>query len=140
MLLGIGTDFLAIARVHTSLTRFGERFTHKVFTAHERATCGQNAARYAKRLAAKEAVLKALGTGVRSGFSWQDIEIWNDALGAPGVRFSAAMQQRLQHRYGTLPHAWLSLSDEQKGSQGEGYAMAMVVLTTYPTVPRAENI
>ncbi|MGO4611358.1 holo-ACP synthase, partial [Variovorax sp. 2RAF20] len=66
MILGLGSDLIDIRRVEHSLTRFGERFTHRCFTDIERAKSDgrkNRAASYAKRFAAKEACSKALGTG-----------------------------------------------------------------------------
>jgi holo-[acyl-carrier protein] synthase len=83
MIAGIGTDVVNIARVEKMLARFGERFEQRLFTAQEiafaniRAKAGQHikAATLAKRIAAKEAFVKALGTGFAGGISWQDIEV-----------------------------------------------------------------
>jgi holo-[acyl-carrier protein] synthase len=72
----------------------GDRFTERCFTEGERAYADASAAvrgeRYAARFAAKEAVLKALGTGLREGIDWQDIEVLRDAAGAPSLEISGA--------------------------------------------------
>src|SRR5690606_24891052 len=76
LIVGMGSDLSDIRRIQKSLDRFGERFTHRVFTEVERKRSDRKpdtAASYAKRFAAKEACAKALGTGVpRRGVAWRD--------------------------------------------------------------------
>ena len=70
MIVGLGSDIVDIRRIAHTLDRFGERFTHRVFTALERARAERRAKpeqTYARRFAAKEACAKALGTGLRNG-------------------------------------------------------------------------
>ena len=70
MILGIGSDLCDIRRIERSIERFGDRFTHRIFTEGERARSDRRAARapsYARRFAAKEACAKALGTGLQPG-------------------------------------------------------------------------
>jgi holo-[acyl-carrier protein] synthase len=98
MILGIGSDLCDIQRIERSLHRFGERFTHRIFTAGERAKCDRRAARapsYARRFAAKEACAKALGTGMRAGVFWRDMEVVNLPSGAPALRLSGGARARL---------------------------------------------
>lgn len=74
-----GVDLVEIDRVQASALRFGERFLRRVFTPEELAICGGRPASLAARFAAKEAVAKALGTGIwRCGIEWTDIEILRD--------------------------------------------------------------
>jgi holo-[acyl-carrier protein] synthase len=79
MVLGLGTDVVEIARIQSSLDRFGEQFLHRVYTAGEIAYCQARkktaAQSYAARFAAKEAAAKALGTGISRGVSWQELEV-----------------------------------------------------------------
>lgn len=85
---GIGTDILKIARIEDTLTRLGDRFVCRILTPSEREEFkgSRNQHRLlAKRFAAKEAVAKALGTGIGRGVSWQDMEIGHDDAGAPRV-------------------------------------------------------
>jgi holo-[acyl-carrier protein] synthase len=89
MIVGIGSDLCDIRRIERSLERFGERFTHRIFTAGERARSERRAATaasYARRFAAKEACAKALGTGMRSGVFWRDMEVVNLSSGRPTMR------------------------------------------------------
>lgn len=92
MVLGLGVDMIEIARVEESIARFRDRFLSRVFTDDERAYCEKRRAKsaqsYALRWAAKEAVAKALGTGIRGGVDFKDIEVVSDALGRPAVRLS----------------------------------------------------
>jgi holo-[acyl-carrier protein] synthase len=99
MILGIGSDLCDIRRIERSLERFGERFTHRVFTEGERAKCDRRAARapsYARRFAAKEACAKALGTGLSHGVFWRDMEVVNLPTGAPTLRLTGGAEARLR--------------------------------------------
>lgn len=89
MIVGVGCDIIEIERIARAIKR--ESFIQRVFTAKEAAYCQsrgqQAAASFAARFAAKEAVLKALGTGLREG-SLQEIAVANDGLGKPLVQLS----------------------------------------------------
>ena len=87
-IVGIGTDIIECLRIAQMIERHGELFINRVYTPHEIQYCQsrrQSTQHYAGRWAAKEAVLKALGTGWRRGISWRDIEIRNDPKGRPTV-------------------------------------------------------
>ena len=91
MARGLGIDAVEIERIRAVRARHGNRFLRKVYTDAERRHClkaPDPEASLAGRFAAKEAVLKVLGTGWRKGISWQDIEIRNDPSGRPGVTLS----------------------------------------------------
>ena len=99
MILGIGSDLCDIRRIERALERFGDRFTHRVFTAGERARSDRRAARapsYARRFAAKEACAKALGTGLRAGVFWRDMEVANLPSGRPTLRLTGGALERLR--------------------------------------------
>src|SRR5215203_4026739 len=99
MILGIGSDLCDIRRIERSLARFGERFTHRIFTDGERARSDRRAARapsYARRFAAKEACAKALGTGMRAGVFWRDMEVVNLPSGRPTLRLTGGALERLR--------------------------------------------
>lgn len=81
-MLRCGIDSIEISRVEEGIARFGERFLKRFFTPGERADCGDQPHRLAARLAAKEAVAKALGTGI-GAVGWRDIEIRGDDAGRP---------------------------------------------------------
>ena len=98
MIVGIGSDLCDITRIQRSLDRFGERFTQRVFTDVERARSERKAARaasYARRFAAKEACSKALGTGLRAGVFWRDMEVVNLPSGQPTLRLTGGAAARL---------------------------------------------
>ncbi|MBZ6076905.1 holo-ACP synthase [Microvirga puerhi] len=99
MIVGIGSDLCDIRRIERSLQRFGDRFTHRIFTEGERARSDRRAARapsYARRFAAKEACAKALGTGLSHGVFWRDMEVVNLRSGKPTLRLTGGALARLQ--------------------------------------------
>ena len=99
MIVGIGSDLCDIRRIERSLERFGSRFTERIFTAGERARSERRAAAadsYARRFAAKEACAKALGTGMRGGVFWRDMEVVNLPGGKPTMRLTGGALQRLE--------------------------------------------
>lgn len=97
-ILGHGVDIIEIDRVQGLLHKHPDRFTRRCFTRREVEYCDRGgtfkAQCYAVRFAAKEAIAKALGTGIRDGMRWTDLEITRDASGKPGVRLhgSAAVE------------------------------------------------
>lgn len=98
MMHGIGTDIIEVARIENAIERYGERFLDRIFTTKEQEYClrYQKAGRhFAGRFAAKEAVVKSLGTGFGSETSWHDIEIINDSHGKPEVILSPSLQKIL---------------------------------------------
>lgn len=93
MILGVGTDLVEVPRIRTSIERFGDRFLHRVYTDHEQAYCRSKAnavERFAGRFAAKEAGMKAIGTGWRHGVTWRDFEVVNEPSGRPTLRLYGA--------------------------------------------------
>ena len=94
-MLRCGIDSIEISRVEDGIARFGERFLNRFFTPGERSDCADQAHRLAARLAAKEAVAKALGTGIGE-VGWRDIEIRGDERGRPILTLhNAAMHHAL---------------------------------------------
>lgn len=92
-----GVDIIEIDRIKKSLETTGEAFISRVFTNNEINYCEQKKAvkyqSYAARFAAKEAISKALGTGIASGVQWVDMEILNDGNGKPFVRLSGETRE-----------------------------------------------
>jgi holo-[acyl-carrier protein] synthase len=87
-ILGIGTDIVECLRIAQMIERHGELFLQRVFTPYEIAYCQDRKAatqHFAGRWAAKEAVLKAMGTGWTRGISWQDVEVRNEFGGKPHI-------------------------------------------------------
>ncbi|WP_341706458.1 holo-ACP synthase [Halopseudomonas sp.] len=115
MIRGIGTDLVLVERIEAVLERQGERFARRILTPDEFvrfAVHGQPARFLAKRFAAKEAIMKALGTGLAGGLSWQHMQIDRDPLGAPVVVLSGAAAERVATGGGG--RMLLSLSDERE--------------------------
>ncbi|MEL7544789.1 MAG: holo-ACP synthase [Pseudomonadota bacterium] len=99
MILGLGNDLIDIRRIERSLEKYGERFTHRLFTDVERAKSdrrAQRAASYAKRFAAKEACSKALGTGISRGVYWRDMGVVNLPGGRPTLELTGGARKILE--------------------------------------------
>lgn len=124
MIIGIGTDLVDIARISQSIERLGERFVDRILTPEEKArwaalsSLDKANAYVAKRFAAKEAAVKALGTGIGSGVSFQHFTVGNLPSGQPVLTVADNITDRFD-----CPVVWhLSLTDEK------AYAQAFVVL------------
>ena len=90
MIVGTGVDLCEVPRIKASIERFGARFIERIFTPAEIAYVERKAnryERYAARFAAKEAGMKAIGTGWRLGIAWRDFEVANLPSGKPTLRF-----------------------------------------------------
>jgi holo-[acyl-carrier protein] synthase len=90
MIVGTGIDIAEVPRIRQSIERFGDRFLQRVFTAGEIQYCDSKAnrfERYAARFAAKEAAMKALGTGWNHGVRWRDCEVARMPGGRPTIVF-----------------------------------------------------
>src|SRR5213595_2831134 len=90
MIVGSGIDIAEVPRIAQAIVRFGERFVRRVFTEGEIAYCDSKAnriERYAARFAAKEAWMKALGTGWNHGVRWRDVEVCRMPGGRPTIAF-----------------------------------------------------
>lgn len=125
MIAGIGTDIVSVARIDRLIGRYGDRLATRILSDveyEEYKQSGQSAAFLAKRFAAKEATVKALGTGFRMGVVKRDIIVTHDALGKPLLVFAGVA--RLTCERMRIRQSWLSLSDEKQ------YAMAFVILET----------
>lgn len=95
-ILGIGTNIIDCLRIAQMIERHGELFLQRVFTPHEIEYCSARKAatqQYAACWAAKESILKALGTGWARGISWTDMEIRNDSAGRPSVRLGGGARE-----------------------------------------------
>lgn len=128
MIHGIGTDIVAIARMEASLARFGDRFAQRILAKQEMqgfADSASPAGFLAKRFAAKEAAVKAMGTGFRDGISLSQIVVSNNDHGKPILSFSGRALEVCDCL--GVGEAHLSLSDEKD------YAIAFVTLMRRPT-------
>jgi len=131
VIIGIGSDLSDIRRIQKSLDRFGDRFTHKVFTDIERARSERKhdrASSYAKRFAAKEACAKALGTGLKRGVHLKDMGVVNLRSGQPTLALAGGAATRLAEMTppGHTSTIHLSLTDDHP------YAQAFVVIEALP--------
>lgn len=120
MVRGIGNDIIEISRIDAVIKKYGTKFLDKIFTKKEQEYClrhKDSSRHFAGRFAAKEAIVKALGIGFRSGVSWLDIEICNDEIGKP-IPF---LSQRLQENFDN-PDIQISISHCRE------YATAFAIL------------
>lgn len=114
MILGIGTDIVTVARIEAAIARHGTAFAERILSAQElpEYTAHAHPARFlSKRFAAKEALAKATGQGLRHPVSLQRISITHDELGKPAFLFDAELSAFLQQLGVTRHH--LSISDER---------------------------
>ena len=90
---GIGIDVIEIERIEAAIAEFGDHFLARIFTPAERQYCGGQSRpviHFAARWAAKEAVSKALGTGIGENLRWTDVEVLRRPSGEPGIALSGA--------------------------------------------------
>jgi holo-[acyl-carrier protein] synthase len=123
MIVGTGIDIAEVPRIAASIERFGGRFLRRVFTAGEIRYCqskANHAERYAARFAAKEAAMKALGTGWSRGVRWRDIEVHREPGGRPTILFHGKAAE-FAEKLGAQ-HVALSLSHTRE------QAIAQVIL------------
>jgi len=122
VIIGIGTDIISVSRISKAMQN-NERMADKLFSPAEISYCEAKSSKwqsYAARFAAKEAVMKALGTGWDGEVNWKDIEIVNDANGNPDVVLSGGAKQKADSMGVTNAH--ISLTHEKD------YAIAFAVL------------
>ncbi|HRV09115.1 MAG TPA: holo-ACP synthase [Acidobacteriota bacterium] len=122
MVIGIGIDIVEVHRIREALEN-AEALVRRVFTEQEREYCGSRKNRYqhyAGRFAAKEAALKALGTGWQQGIRWQDVEVLPGELGRPEVTFHGRAAEIFAQKQGVRAHLTIT--------HAEAYAVAAVVL------------
>ena len=123
MIVGTGIDIAEVPRIADSIEKFGDRFLNRVFTDGERAYCDSKAnrhERYAARFAAKEAAMKAIGTGWNHGVRWRDIEVIRMPGGRPTIQFHGRAAE-FAAKLGAV-HVALSLTHTRE------HAMAQVIL------------
>ena len=120
-IFGIGTDIVNIKRMEKFLKRNGSRFKNRIFSKKEIIYCDKKKnppAYYAKRFAAKEALTKALGTGIRKGINFKHIEIINDSLGKPSIQLKGSTSNFLKRKTKNKKYSiYLSLSDDAPWAQ-----------------------
>ena len=131
MIIGLGSDLCDIRRIENSLSRFGDRFTDRIFTETEKAKSDRRklrAASYAKRFAAKEACSKALGTGLSQGVFWRDMGVVNLPGGKPTMELTGGALQHLVSLIpdGMVPGIHLTITDDFP------WAQAFVIIEALP--------
>jgi holo-[acyl-carrier protein] synthase len=125
MIFGIGTDIVRVDRMKRNIHRFGDRFARRILSSQEFEDyrhAGQPAHFLAKRFAAKEATVKAMGTGFANGITLRQISVDHDAAGKPELVMSGDAKSFLESNGITQLH--ISLADEQD------HAVAFVTLST----------
>ena len=121
--IGIGTDIVKVARIDKSLQKYGDNFASRILHENELQIFKQRkTSKYylAKRFAAKEALAKALGTGIAKGISFEEIEVINNEYGKPELILHGTAL-KIAKKLG-VENMFISLSDEKK------YAIAYVIL------------
>ena len=120
-IFGIGTDIVNIKRMKKTLKSKNNNFKKRIFSKNEIIYCEKRknpSSFYAKRFAAKEALSKALGTGIRKGINFKDIEILNDSFGKPSIKLSGSTANFLKKKIKTKKYfIYLSLSDDEPWAQ-----------------------
>lgn len=130
MIYGIGTDLVEIDRIAAAFERFGDRFAHRIlgpqelqhYTARRARSARRGLAFLATRFAAKEAISKAIGLGMRSPMSWRAVEIVNAPSGRPQPVAHGALVAFLRVR---RLHLTVSVTDEQ--TMAMAFAVAEVI-------------
>lgn len=123
MIIGMGADIAEVSRLREAIERHGERFVERVFTPREIDYCRRHrnsVERFAARFAAKEATMKALGTGWRRGITWRDIEVSNAKSGKPQIHLTGKALEIFRSLGGG--RVLLSLTHT------EDYALAQVII------------
>lgn len=129
MIIGLGEDLVEISRIEKLMDSKGDHFLEKCFTpkeiekANDHPSKDRKVAYFAKRFAAKEACLKALGTGMREGLAWHDMEVGNDELGRPILTVTGGVMNKFENLTNKGEgRIHITLSDEA------GLAKATVIL------------
>ena len=116
MIVGTGVDIAEVGRIKAAVERFGDRFLKRVFTLAEVRYCMgkvNTAERLAARFAAKEAGMKAIGTGLRHGVTWQDVEVLRMPGQRPVLKFSGKAAEFAERLGCKRTHLSLSHTKEQ---------------------------
>jgi holo-[acyl-carrier protein] synthase len=120
-IFGIGTDIVNIKRIQKTLKINNNSFKKRIFLKNEITYCEKkknSASFFAKRFAAKEALSKALGTGIRKGINFKDIEVINNKIGKPTIKLRGTTANFLKKKIKNKKYAiYLSLSDDEPWAQ-----------------------
>jgi holo-[acyl-carrier protein] synthase len=127
-IVGHGIDIVETSRIRQLVEHHGQHFLDRCFTPREQAYCGRNPKRYfehlAGRFAAKEAILKVLGTGWRGGIAWTDMEILPEPSGQPKLQLTGecariAGELQIQHWHVSISHIETHATASAIGLRGE---------------------
>lgn len=113
MIFGTGIDTIEVPRVEQTIEEYGEQFLHRIFSDWEIHYCTSrkfSAEHFAARFAAKEAFAKAIGTGIRQGFIWKEVEVRKEISGKPIITLSGSMIVKTAKIVGGEYKALVSLS------------------------------
>ena len=120
-IFGIGTDIVNIKRMQKTLKINNNSFKKRIFLKNEITYCEKkknSASFFAKRFAAKEALSKALGTGIRKGINFKDIEVINNKIGKPTIKLRGTTANFLKKKIKNKKYSiYLSLSDDEPWAQ-----------------------
>lgn len=125
MIVGLGNDLANIKRIEATLERFGERFVRRLLSEEElqeirrreEISFREYACAVAKRFAAKEACSKALGTGIRQGTFWRDMQLLHQPGGKPELKLSGGALRHLQRLCPGKANLLLTLTDDYPWAQ-----------------------
>src|SRR5882724_8312675 len=99
MIFGIGIDTIEVPRIERTISDYASQFLDRIFTADEIASCTSrrfSGEHYAARFAAKEAFAKAIGTGIRRGFIWKEVEVQKEYSGKPIITLNGSMIEKVK--------------------------------------------
>src|SRR5205823_2642452 len=100
MIFGIGIDTIEVPRIEKTIAEYGDQFLTRIYTVDEIAYCNWrkfSAEHFAARFAAKEAFAKAIGTGIRRGFIWKEVEVRNEYSGKPIIKLHGTMIEKVEN-------------------------------------------
>ena len=121
IIFGIGTDIVNIKRISKTIKLNGPKFKNRIFSKNEIEYCEKkrnSSAYFAKRFAAKEALSKALGTGIRKGIDFKNIEVTNNIHGKPSIILKGNVEKYLKKKLKNKKYyLHLSLSDDEPWAQ-----------------------
>jgi len=127
MIFGIGIDTIEVPRIERTISEYGDQFINRIFTEDETVYCRlrkMSGEHFAARFAAKEAFAKAIGTGIRRGFIWKEVEVCKELSGKPVIELNGTMIKKVEKIIGGMYKIQLSLSHTKN------IAEAMVVIET----------
>ena len=127
MIVGIGIDTIEVPRIERTISEYGEQFLQRIYTPDEVAYCRWrkfSGEHFAARFAAKEAFAKAIGTGIRRGFIWKEVEVTKEMSGKPGITLHGSMIEKTKKIAGADYRIQVSLTHTKT------IAEAIVVIET----------